>query len=194
MPGARQVLFLDFDGAFVDPSVFGTDSGDLSPLADFLPGWGLGPDDESALIDAIVATFRENLHDDPHERGGNARFDVDIRNSRDHADPWGEPNVTRIIIGGTREQLDFPTVGLAQSVDPGNFAREETGVVLLDQASSPAGSGWRRSTTSSRPASTSSVSSARSSASSRPTRPGTCSATTTPPRRTGWSASWTRVI
>ena len=139
--GARQVLFLDFDGAFVDPSVFGTDSGDLSPLADFLPGWGLGPDDESALIDAIVATFRENLHDDPHERGGNARFDVDIRNSRDHADPWGEPNVTRIIIGGTREQLDFPTVGLAQSVDPGNFAREETGVVLLDQASSPAGSG-----------------------------------------------------
>ena len=69
MPGARQVLFLDFDGAFVDPSVFGTDSGDLSPLADFLPGWGLGPDDESALIDAIVATFRENLARRPARAG-----------------------------------------------------------------------------------------------------------------------------
>ena len=88
-PGDHQILFLDFDGAFVDPSTFGTDSGDLSPLADFLAGWGLGPEDEDALIDAIVATFTENLRDDPHERGGNDRFDVEIRTSRDHAGPVG---------------------------------------------------------------------------------------------------------
>ena len=139
--GERQILFLDFDGAFVDPSTFGTDSGDLSPLADFLAGWGLSPQDESALIDAVQATVVENLVRDPAERGGNRRFDVEIRNSRDHADAWGQPNVTRIVIGGTRAQLGFDTVGLAPGVDPGNFAREETVVVLLDQLSSPAGSG-----------------------------------------------------
>ena len=140
-PGERQILFLDFDGAFVDPTTFGSDSGDLSPLAEFLPGWGLGQQDESALIDAVRATVVENLQRDPAERGGNPGFDVEIRNSRDHLDPWGEPNVTRIIIGGSREQLGFDTVGLAQTVDAGNFDREETAVVLLDQLSAPAGSG-----------------------------------------------------
>ncbi len=140
-PGERQILFLDFDGAFVDPTTFGSDSGDLSPLAEFLPGWGLGQQDESALIDAVRATVVENLQRDPAERGGNPGFDVEIRNSRDHLDPWGEPNVTRIIIGGSREQLGVETVGLAQTADAGNFDREETAVVLLDQLSAPAGSG-----------------------------------------------------
>jgi hypothetical protein len=136
--GERQVLLLDFDGAFVDPSTFGADSGELSPLADFLAGWGLGPEHEDAVIDSIVATFAENLRDDPHDRGSNEAFDVDIRTSRDE-DLWGQPNVTRIVIGGTREELGLNTFGIAESVDPGNFAREETGVVLLDQASAPAG-------------------------------------------------------
>ena len=142
-PGTRQILYLDFDGAFIDPSTFQTNSGELSPMADFMAGWGLGPQDESALIDAVVAEFTENVVEDVTAAGGNPRFAVDIRNSRDDADPWGQPNVTRIVLGGTREQLDFNTVGVAESVDPGNFAREETGVVLLDQASAPAGSGVR---------------------------------------------------
>ena len=76
-------------------------------------------------------------------RGGNPRFDVEVRNSKDHADPWGQPNVSRIVIGGTRSQLGIDTVGISPTVDPGNFAREETAVVLLDQASAPAGSGVR---------------------------------------------------
>lgn len=137
----HQILFLDFDGAAIDPSTFGTDSGTLSPLADFLAGWDLGPDDRDALIDAIIATVTENLVEDVVERGGNPRFAVEIRNSRDDADPWGQANVSRLVIGGTREQLGTNTVGLAESIDPGNFDREETGVVLLDQLSAPAGSG-----------------------------------------------------
>ena len=142
-PGSRQIIFLDFDGAFIDDGTFDRPGGDLSPLADFLAGWGLGPADEAALIDAVVARFTENVVDDPRARGGNPRFDVEVRNSKDHADPWGQPNVSRIVIGGTREQLGINTVGLSPTVDPGNFAREETAVVLLDQASAPAGSGQR---------------------------------------------------
>ena len=142
-PGSRQIIFLDFDGAFIDDGTFDRPGGDLSPLADFLAGWGLGPADEAALIDAVVARFTENVVDDPGARGGNTRFDVEVRNSKDHADPWGQPNVSRIVIGGTREQLGINTVGLSPTVDPGNFAREETAVVLLDQASAPAGSGQR---------------------------------------------------
>ena len=89
-----------------------------------------------------VSSFTENVVDDPHARGGNERFDIEIRNSRDHPDPWGQPNVS-VIIGGTREQTGVRSSGVAESVDPGNFARQETAVVMLDQASAPAGSGQR---------------------------------------------------
>ena len=144
-PGARQVIFLDFDGAFLDPGTFGDQTGghDLTPLGDFLAAWGLTPTDENAVIDAFIERFTENVVDDPHTRGGNERFDIEIRNSRDHPDPWGQPNVSRVIIGGTREQTGVRSSGVAESVDPGNFARQETAVVMLDQASAPAGSGQR---------------------------------------------------
>ena len=66
--------------------------------------------------------------------GGNPRLRRRDPQQPRRRDPWGEPNVTRIVIGGTREQLGFNTFGIAESVDPGNFAREETAVVLLDQA------------------------------------------------------------
>ncbi|MET0459672.1 MAG: hypothetical protein ABW195_10510 [Ilumatobacteraceae bacterium] len=139
--GEHQILFLDFDGAEIDPSTFGTDSGTLSPMTDSMAGWGLGPDDEDALVDAIIATFTENIVDDTLERGGNPRFDVEILNSRDDADPWGQANVSRIVVGGSREELDANVVGLSDTVDPGNFSRQDTAVVLLDQLSAPAESG-----------------------------------------------------
>jgi hypothetical protein len=59
-------------------------------------------------------------------------FDLVLLNSRDHADPWGDPHTTRLIIGGTISELGFSTIGIAESVDPGNFAAAETAVVLLD--------------------------------------------------------------
>ncbi|MBI4578920.1 MAG: PKD domain-containing protein, partial [Planctomycetes bacterium] len=43
------------------------------------------------------------------------------------------------IVGGTIDQLGISTIGIAQSIDPGNFGREETAVVLLDSLSEPAG-------------------------------------------------------
>jgi hypothetical protein len=43
-------------------------------------------------------------------------------------------------VGGTIDESGVDTVGIAQSIDPGNFATEETALVLLDVLSAPAGS------------------------------------------------------
>jgi large repetitive protein len=142
--GTKQILFMDFDGANVnrntwDPSLFGTAR--LSPLSDFLPNWGLQASDENAVIDAIIANVTETFIGSLRATGGNGlyrvtgnagEFDLEIRNSRDHADPWGLPNVSRMLIGGTIAELGIPTIGIAQTIDIGNFETEETAVVLLD--------------------------------------------------------------
>lgn len=147
--GATQIIFLDFDGVenFNAVEVFGYGwyLTDLSPMRDFLSGWGLTIADEAAVVDAVVAVFQErldnirraDLNGDRDVDSVDGHMDVEIRNSRDHADPWGQLNVTRIIIGGSMYELGIPTLGIAQSIDPGNFAPEETAVVLLDYLSDP---------------------------------------------------------
>ncbi len=135
----RQVLFVDFDGATIDPVIFDGPPGPvaLSPLSSFLAGWGLGPGDESAVIDAILAALDENLRADL-ELASNPLFDVEILNSRDHADPFGQPDVSRLIVGGTIAEFGIGTIGIAQSIDPGNFGTAESAVILLDLLSAPA--------------------------------------------------------
>jgi hypothetical protein len=140
--GDLQTLFVDFDGAVVDQAVFGG-SGmvSLSPLSSFLAGWGLTPADEDAVIDGILAVIEESLSADMRVLGANGdydasnvpgEFDLVLLNSRDHADPFGDPNASRLVIGGTIPELGISTIGIAQSIDPGNFAGSETAVVLLD--------------------------------------------------------------
>ncbi len=138
--GGTQVLFLDFDGEELNTAVFGGPGvRTLSPLSAFLGGWGLGADDEDAVIDAIVASVEESLSRDLEERGLEDDFDIEIRNSRDHPDTFGEEDVSRIVIGGTIEESGISTIGIAQTIDPGNFDREETALVLLDLLSADAG-------------------------------------------------------
>jgi hypothetical protein len=142
LQGAKpvQTLYLDFDGARVNTGVFGGPGNrDLSPFAAFLASWGLTRADEDALIDAVVAGVSENLRSDLIASGLNNRFKLKILNSKDDPDPWGKPNVSRIVVGGTIDQSGVDTVGIAQSIDPGNFATEETALVLLDVLSAPAG-------------------------------------------------------
>lgn len=137
--GEKQILFLDFDGATVDPAIFGADPAQatLSPLVDFLPNWGLDAGDEDAVIDAIIAVVEENVDSDLRTLGNNPNFDVEIRNSRDHPDPFGQAHVSRVIIGGSTAELGLLVIGIAQSIDIGNFDTQETAVVLLDQLSDP---------------------------------------------------------
>lgn len=142
---ATQAVFVDFDGALIDPGIFfGGEFGfevPLSPLSSFLPAWGLSPSDEDAVIDAILAAVEESLSEDVRALGGNGdrdagdgpgAFDIEILNSRDHADRWGDQYVSRLIVGGTIEELGIGTVGIAQSIDVGDFESEESAVILLD--------------------------------------------------------------
>jgi hypothetical protein len=146
--GTTQTLFVDFDGATVDPSIFGVSPGSavLSPLSSFLTAWGLTLADENAVIDGILDTLEENLSTDMRVLALNGDYDVSgipgdfdlvILNSRDHVDPFGDPNVSRLIIGGTIAELGIGTIGISQSIDPGNFSTEDTAVVLLDLLSAP---------------------------------------------------------
>jgi hypothetical protein len=111
----------------------------LSPLAAFQAKWGIPRIQEDAVIDAIVARVTENVKQDLIASGLNTRFKLKILNSRDHADPFGQANVSRIIIGGTVAESGVDTIGVSQSIDPGNFETEETSLVLLDYLSDPAG-------------------------------------------------------
>jgi hypothetical protein len=136
----NQTLFLDFDGARVNTGVFGgTGNVTLSPFSAFLAKWGIARADEDAVIDAIVASVTENIKQDLVDSGLNSRFKLKILNSKDHADPWGQKNVSRIIVGGTIDESGVDTIGIAQSIDPGNFETEETALVLQDVLSDPAG-------------------------------------------------------
>ena len=141
-----QRLFLDFDGATLNTTeLFGAaqgfESATLSPLSEFLSAWGLSLGQEDAVIDAIVAVVAENLSQDARVKGNNGdrdastnagEFDIEILNSRDHLDPFGESNVSRVIIGGTRDESGLATIGMAEHIDPGNFERSASALVLLD--------------------------------------------------------------
>ena len=148
MGGGQQTLFLDFNGESIDTSIFGSaGTANLSPLNNFLTNWGLNSTDENAVIDAIIASVEESLAADIRGFGGNGdfdasgiggEFDIEILNSRDHTDPFGSSNVSRIIVGGSTTEFGIFTIGIAESIDVGNFDTTETGVVLLDLLSAVA--------------------------------------------------------
>ncbi len=133
-----QTILLDFDGARVQTSVFGgPGQRELTGLAGFLGGWGLGPDDEDALIDAVVEVVTENLRQDLIARGLNENFDVEIVDNRDDRVEFGADQVSRVVIGGTIQEAGISTLGIASSIDPGNFDHEDDALVLLDLLSAP---------------------------------------------------------
>ncbi len=139
---AQPVLFLDFDGAVINADSLyngGPESSRLSPMTSFLEAFGLDPTplgaDEHAVIDVVVDFVRQRLVEDVLDNGLNPRLDLQIHASRDQADTFGSPGVSRVIIGGTQAEFGIRTIGLSESVDVGNFAFEETSVVLLDRLS-----------------------------------------------------------
>ncbi|MGL5857943.1 MAG: hypothetical protein ACRC35_05975 [Angustibacter sp.] len=144
----RQTVFLDFDGAQINNTRWGgTGTATLSPLRAFLGKWGLRAKDERALIRAVQANVQENIEHDLRESGLSDSVSVKVVTNLDGPDLWGKPGVTRIVVGGTVAEsgLPFPTVGIANSIDPGNFDKQETGLVLMDYLSSPVSDGFQSS-------------------------------------------------
>jgi hypothetical protein len=132
---ATQTVFLDFDGQRVNTGIWGGPGvRQLSPLSAFLGRWGIPASRQNAVVNRVVATVTENLRRDLAAQGVRVR----VLNSRDHADAFGEPDVSRLIVGGTIVESGLPTIGIAQSIDPGNFDTEETALILLDTISGPA--------------------------------------------------------
>lgn len=138
--GTKQILYLDFEGGIVNRNIFGLGlpgSARISPTRDFLAGYGLQDSDEAALIDAITRAVKAKF-DFIASHTTNPNYGIEIRNSKDSPNVWGEPNVTRVIIGGTFQELvSDPAaasgiLGISQSIDPGNFKREETVIVMHD--------------------------------------------------------------
>ena len=138
--GTTQTLFLDFDGARINTAIFGGPGvRQLSPLQGFLGKWGLSAADEDKVIDQVIATVRENVLADAKARGTDPRVGLNILNSRDNPDAFGKPNVHRIVVGGTIAESGIDTIGIAQYIDPGNYATEDSAIVLLDVLSDPTG-------------------------------------------------------
>ncbi|GIF78257.1 DVUA0089 family protein [Asanoa siamensis] len=134
-----QTIFIDFNGQRLNTAIFGGPGVvTLSPFRAFLGRWGLTTADENALIDKIVAEVTENVKRDLADSGLNDKFRLKILNSRDDADPFGEVNVSRLIVGGTIAESGVNTIGIAQSIDPGNFDTQESALILLDVLSGPA--------------------------------------------------------
>ena len=132
-PRKLQTVFLDFDGERVNTGVWGGPGvRDLSPFSAFIGKWGLTRAQEAQLVNKITAEVRENIRLDLIEKGLNDQVDVRVLNSRQNPDTFGQPNVSRVIVGGTIEESGLDTIGVAQYIDPGNYGLQDQAVVLLD--------------------------------------------------------------
>lgn len=72
--------------------------------------------------------------------GLNPDVDVKITDSRkvNRRNQFGNDYVSRVVIGGTFEELRISPSGIASSIDPGNLGYEDEAVILLDRLSAPA--------------------------------------------------------
>lgn len=135
-----QTVFLDFDGERLNTGIFGGPGvRTLSPFDDFIGRWGIAETDRDALVAAIKAEVEENIDDDLQASGLSGSVSVDVVTSDEVADPFGQPGVMRVVVGGSIKESGIPTIGIAQTIDPGNFGREDSALVLLDALSDPKG-------------------------------------------------------
>ncbi len=147
--GTKQIVFLDFDG-----STFRTDLINLAPagagitrrvpaFSTYATQLGITQAQVPGIIERITrnveaklrTTLAQNTSNGFYPTSGNpGDFDIKVVSSND-GDFWGQPNVSRVLIGGDQPTL-APAIpgllGIAQRVDIGNFDREDTSLVMLD--------------------------------------------------------------
>lgn len=132
-----QTIAIDFNGERIDTSIWGgPGERRLSALSTFLTKWGLTQADLPALKQVVLDTATENLKTDLEAAGINTEVKVVDEATAASDEKWGQDNVSRVIVGGTVEESGVDTIGIAQSIDPGNYKAEESALVLLDYVSS----------------------------------------------------------
>lgn len=82
------------------------------------------------MIDGITSVIKKSLVKAIRAQGSNQSFKIRFLNNRDHHDIFGRKNVSRVMVGGTIEELDCPTIGVSKSLDVGNANTSETGFCL----------------------------------------------------------------
>lgn len=148
--GTQQIIYLDFDGSFLRreqfPGVFTLPTGTVRvpSLARAMPLIGLTEADAPSVVRNIMN--RVTLKMQPllaaqsnngyfPSTGNPGDFGVRLVSSLDSPDIFGDANVSRISIGGTEQELGIALAGLfgvAESVDIGNFDREESALVIAE--------------------------------------------------------------
>lgn len=125
---------VDVDGERINTAIFGGPGiRDLSPFRAFLADWGLGEEDYDAVVDVIVDTVEENVSADLEASGLNKNFEVEITNSRDDRDSFGDDNVSRVIGPDTDDaSLNFYLTEESDVIEfvgtaVGNVVSHETG-------------------------------------------------------------------
>jgi hypothetical protein len=161
----KQVIYIDYSGGAVDLEPIlgplGTILGPVprianhTPFAAFLPNWGLSntPEDVMRITGRILEEVQENLDTDFNSPPPNPNHDIVITdNLRLGMDNELGPDfdgtsfskdginykVSTVEVSGTQRESGINTIGIAQSIDPGNFNLEEISLLLLDVLSRPA--------------------------------------------------------
>lgn len=150
--GTQQTIYIDFDGALTRAETLnltglGVPAGPLRipALSRYMTQIGLTSADAPSVarnimnrverkMQPLLAQFSNNGY---YPNSGNpGEFSVRLVSSYDSPDLWGQENVSRVLVGGTQAELGIDPatglLGIAQSVDIGNFGHEETTLVMLD--------------------------------------------------------------
>jgi len=150
--GTQQILYVDFDGSFVraetiNLNLLGVPPGTVRvpPLSRYMPLLGLTAADTPSVarnimnrldlkMRPLIAQVSNNGFFPETSNPGD--FSVRLVSSFDSPDLWGQENVSRLLVGGTQAEIGLPPdtglLGIAQSVDVGNFAHEETALIMVD--------------------------------------------------------------
>lgn len=143
--GQQPVLYLDFTGGLFNPNIVNLPPtvGRLTPMRNALGAIGLTAADEGRVIDEITNRVRAKFNAVGltgtngffPSSGSPGDFGLVVTNSKDNPQVVGQPNVTRIYLGANNPTAfggPAGLLGIAQSVDVGNFDLAENALVFLN--------------------------------------------------------------
>ncbi|MEM6805833.1 MAG: T9SS type A sorting domain-containing protein [Bacteroidota bacterium] len=155
--GRVQLLWIDYNGGPVDKAPwFGVSVvTDHSPFRDFLPNLGLpsAPADVRRITSKITAEVRDNVYTELDRTNLNRNLGVVVLGN----DGTGAPTifdalvasgsfslfgitfeVSELEVSGTTNEALINTIGIASTIDPGNYSVNDVALVLLDVLTAPA--------------------------------------------------------